>query len=1011
MRSKHIILAYLLLWTIACQKHVEMPPSQKIELAKENMLKTAFERVQEKAKAEILLLSEKQNLDEKSSSELQSIISGLQKVAQSIQMRMKQLQALSCLLQLVPNQDAYHTQNLEQILQDENQLTLSNVFRISKINDVETVLGHCQITKNSPKSDLLFKMTHLHDQLLSIYLQQPILHDLHQTQKVIENAESYLNQCLSCEQKVQYQAQICLKDYENALDLLAPTSDLRLRTWLDRCQNLEHPITKALMAYRKTMLSPLKEAEWLSAHEALPEFLAFYVRFKIAQRKIVELIEDTEQIEKFVQDETARKKYIHRIQTLMQNYLPQKEKLANLWDALLIRHDELLIPSLIQSKQQSAKLIRSLARRQAIDYLSNCQKCTHQAKIQEFFEKSTFTISQKWTISSDQPIDFMLSEDQLWTFYDHQLHQIKLNVLSDQEMVFQGLSKTKDQDDLFLLSKDVISSFPKDFKAPQMIYSAGILWMKTDYLIKAFKADGTLLLSKAMIPKMMSAQIDHQSTNQYEECLYFKENIKGMTCIASNAKILMIDQNGKEQINHSFLGQTLLQLTAEYAVFSAQNQSKIKVFRFEDQGEFSFDFKHDMSTLKKVIKNHKLFITQPDRFALFDLKTQQIKWQKSISIDDISVGFQDQYNGQVYVLKANLLTAFNISDGRKIFDVKLALDSNPKTNTKKSSKQESNQAIQILDQVNDRLILKFKNRLYFVDLEGNLRHQIEFKNDAFSYRPFTINQFMIYEKNGLISIYDVKTQALSWQSKILPFDRIEIQKTWLITQYENRLSLYDFSLGKDDTSESWHLEKILKQNAKDEKTWQEQEQALLATDDYNACAVSQWQSCFKLIEKEDLLNMVQKENLLTTLCQFSELKACAQMVPKSNITPYVQQNLSVLYQACLFDQSDVCLTLRDFILNPENGIKNAQEKADRFLRIASNKGNLKAQFKLAEQLYQLPQSENDPIEAVEIYQSLCDQSQWEACFKLGRIYEQRKSEKALVLFDFACRGGIKEACR
>jgi hypothetical protein len=1010
MQIKHIILAYLLLWTVACQRHAQIPSSQRIEIAKENILKTAFEQVQEKAKAEILLLSEKQNLDEKSSSEVQTIISGLQKVAQSAQIRMKQLQALSCLVQLVSHQNAYSVQNLEQILQDENQISFSNVARISKINDLETQLGHCQITKNSPKSDLLSKITQVHDQILSIYLQNPILDDLYQAQKVIEHAEIYLNQCLACEQKVQYQAQICLKDYENALDLLAPVSDLRLRAWLDRCQHLEHPITKALMAYRKTMLSPVKEAEWLSAHDALPEFLAFYVRFKIAQRKIIEVIEATEQIEQFVQDETARKQYIHRIQMLMKSDLPQKEKLANLWDALLIRHDELLIPSLIQSKQQSAKLIRSLARRQAIDYLTNCQKCTHQAKIQEFFEKSAFMISQKWTRSSDQAIDFMLSEDQLWTFYDHQLHQIKLNVLRDQDPVLQGLA-TKNQDDLFLLTKDVISTFPKDFKAPKMIYSAGVLWMKTDYLIKAFKADGSLLLSRPMIPKTMHAQIDHQSTNQYEECLYFKENIKGMTCIASNGTILMIDQNGKEQIDQSFLGQTLIQLTPEYAVFSAQNQSKIKVFRFENQSQFFFDFKHNLATLKPRIKNHKLFITHPDRLALFDLQTQQIKWQKSILIDDLSVGFQDQYNGQVYVLKSDLLSSFNISDGRKIFDVRLSLDGNSKTSTKKSNTQQSNIAIQILDQINDRLMLKFKNRLYFVDLEGHIRHQIEFKNDSFSYLPFTINQFMIYEKNGLISIYDVKTQALSWQSKILPFDRIEIQKTWFVTQYENRLSLYDFTLGKDDTSESWHLENILKQNIKDEQMWQDQEKQLLAIDDDDACAVSQWQSCFKLIEKENLLTMLQKENLLTALCQFSELKACAQILAKSDSNLYIKQNLNTLYQACLFDQSDVCLTLRDFMLNAENGIKNAQEKATYLLKIASKKGNLKAQFKLAEQLYQLPQAESDQVEAIEIYQDLCDQSQWEACFKLGHIYEQRKSDRSLVLFDLACRGGIKEACR
>jgi TPR repeat protein len=99
------------------------------------------------------------------------------------------------------------------------------------------------------------------------------------------------------------------------------------------------------------------------------------------------------------------------------------------------------------------------------------------------------------------------------------------------------------------------------------------------------------------------------------------------------------------------------------------------------------------------------------------------------------------------------------------------------------------------------------------------------------------------------------------------------------------------------------------------------------------------------------------------------------------------------------------------MLNAENGIKNAQEKATYLLKIASKKGNLKAQFKLAEQLYQLPQAETDQVEAIEIYQDLCKQDQWEACFKLGRIYEQRKSERSLVLFDLACRGGIKEACR
>ncbi len=815
------------------------------------------------------------------------------------------------------------------------------------------------------------KVADRHDQLLNAYLSDQSLFNLSQSMTSIENAERYIADCLNCAQKQDYQALICLKTNEDGLDLLAPLSTTELRIWLDRCENIKDKRVQALIAYRKTMLMPLKDVKLVPELDDLPEYLSFFVKFRLAEREAYEIIKESDQIEVFIKNDDLRKKQISKINQFLNQYQLQKDRLGALWDGLLIRHDELLIPALIQSAGQSKKITNTLARQQSLDYLLNCKKCTHQDQISAFFEQSAFQLTQKWTTSSDRAIGRLLLDEDLWLNQDGRLQKISLNELRASDPYYQT-QDLKDES-LFLLKNTILSTFSDLDTDVQFLYSNKYIWVKSKEQIRIFDTHGIF----------QESRVFEQDTHQNNPCLHFVAIEKGVACISSDMKILELYGEGKEKQSSALDGMALRYIDDQYAIFA--DSQKIWVYSFQNTLPYQLNLALT-NQAKLVLKSHKLWVSQDQKLMVYDLKSKQKKWEYSGKIDDFQVLLSSENQGRVYTIEKNQFKSLNLSDGKLSFKINIGKGK-----------------LIFLDQIKDRLLLQQDQSIFFLDEEGHIRNEIKLDHSHVKYAPFSLNQFMLYDLQGNIKIYDSKQQKLSWQSKLLPFEQIEVKSAQILTKYRNRLSLYEFALGTDDSQELWQFKEMIKSFST-----QAQSDLLLSQKQlFSLCIVSQWQQCHQVLENPKLqFSDNLKQKTYQKICEFAEPKSCVKHAINLHQTE-PKKSLDLSYEACQLGEVEGCIFFADQMLKNKN-----QSLYQHALNLAVELNHLPSKLKLAKQLYQLPENQASINKAILLFQELCDEKQGEACYQMSKIYRQKALiNQANIYLQDACQYGFKDACQ
>ena len=649
--------------------------------------------------------------------------------------------------------------------------------------------------------------------------------------------ESYLTQCLDCNQSQLIKRQVCLRDVDG-VDLTAERKPHgALDRWLNQCSSLSDPKVVALVSYRERMITPPEDLPYPLTIPELSDERQSQISAKAMIGQGMRLLAGA-------LDET---KIEALLKSQEQNSFSSPQWLS-IQEQLRRRLDAPLMPCLEQGLDTCIVAGQiGLAREQARRYLERCTLCEHRSAIETWREGISLTLEPIWQsqeqrgtqviLRHSSPSSFVMNEDQ--TISRFNLDDSNDRIRWRNPLVSEHSAQSEDRPKLILWPpkpKELIS--PSKERTPLLLasneqalyaldYETGTLrwtyqspFTKDGALLPCLKVDplpsgmirGDLSGGGAICYKKSSIHLINQQGELITKLICHDARGCGervaMTRVRSDLEIgpprdhgvliMAYPQEGGEisarhqtlsiyKIDHSSEEHPLAEVAPSELNDLAGEWSSLLVIpahQTEDQQAILLSTRSEKSKLSISA------IRLSDHSLLWDqkIKGRSLLYQPSHRLDDSS------HTRLIGVLTEREFKAFKLSDGVPVFNELLPLK-------RRAAEKElvASQSPLFWEPIRDQLLVlhPLNQALYYTKMsEGKpialRKNMLSLENlDPSAYLTSLDAQWVVVSPSqGAVLGVHSQLDQLAWHWRITPFEQLSLSRSWALFTRGDQASLH-----------------------------------------------------------------------------------------------------------------------------------------------------------------------------------------------------------------------------